>query len=93
MIELSDMNAVRLVVIGIGLVGKKHAELVSASDTCSLAGSLIDAQRLVKTADDCGIQVLVGHHRRYNPLEKETRSLVGGGAIGKPVAVSVLWAL
>ena len=54
MIELSDMNAVRLVVIGIGLVGKKHAELVSASDTCSL---------------------------------------VGGGAIGKPVAVSVLWAL
>ncbi len=159
MIELSDMNTVRLAVIGIGLVGKKHTELIRASDTCSLAGicdvdssrwsvaeelnvpfyqrteelleqerpegviiatpnelhagvaeicarrsvhvliekpiagNLNDAHGIVKTADECGIQVLVGHHRRHNPLVKETRTLVSGGAIGKLVAVSVLWTL
>jgi predicted dehydrogenase len=58
-----------------------------------IANTLNEAHHIVKTADDCGIQVLVGHHRRYNPLIKEARSLVQGGALGKLVAVSVLWTL
>lgn len=44
-------------------------------------------------ADAAGIRILVGHHRRHNPLISKARSLVQGGAIGKLVAVSVLWAL
>ena len=140
-------------------MGKKHAELIGASDTCSLIGicdvdpsrrsvaeefnvpfyqdaqellererpegaiiatpnplhsasaeicarqsvnvliekpiadTLDEAHHIVETADDCGIQVLIGHHRRYNPLIREARSLVQGGALGKLVAVSVLWTL
>lgn len=153
------MNKARLAVLGAGLMGKKHAELIAASDACSLVGicdvdpgrrsvaeefqvpfyqdakellqherpegaiiatpnslhsasaeicarqsvhvliekpiadTLEEAHQIVKTVDDCRIQVLVGHHRRYNPLIQEARSLVQGGALGKLVAVSVLWTL
>lgn len=153
------MKPVRLAVIGTGLIGRKHAELVNANGTCLLVGTcdvdssrrsvaeqfnvpfyqdltellererpegaiiatpnglhsaiaevcarrsvhvliekpiadtLDEAQRIVKVADDNGIQVLVGHHRRHNPLIKKARSIVQGGALGSLVAVSVLWAL
>ena len=153
------MNPVRLSVIGAGLIGKKHVELIHANSTCSLAGicdvdsgcssvaeefsvpfyqdleellererpqgaiictpnkcnaavaeicaqrsvhaliekpiadTLQGAHRIVKVAEDTGIRVLVGHHRRHSPLIQEARSLVKRGALGELVAVSVLWAL
>ena len=153
------MKPVRLVVIGTGAIGRKHAELIRAHSTCSLVGicdvdtsrrsvaeefnvpfyqdveellererpqgaiistpngchatvaevcarrsvhvliekpiadTLDGARRIVKVADDTGIQVLVGHHRRHNSLIQEARSIVQGGALGKLVAVSMLWAL
>jgi len=58
-----------------------------------IADTLENAQRIVRTADEGGIQTLVGHHRRHNPLIGETRSIVQGGDLGRLVAVSVLWAL
>ena len=153
------MNTVRIVVIGAGLIGEKHARLISASEKCSLAGicdinpdrksvaeklnvpfyrdieemleseqpdgaiiatpngfhrdcaqtcarrsvhiliekpiadTLSAAHRIIETADQHGIRVLVGHHRRHNPLTQKTRSLIQEGAIGKLVGVSVLWTL
>ena len=153
------MKPVRLAVIGAGLIGSKHAELISAQSTCCLVGicdvdssrrsvaeefnvpfyqdiedlldgespqgaiiatpngyhsaiaevcagrsvhvliekpiadTLDEAHRVVQTADDAGIHVLVGHHRRHNPLIQEACSIVKGGALGKLVAVSALWAL
>ncbi len=44
-------------------------------------------------ADDAGIHVLVGHHRRHNPLIQEVCSIVHSGELGQLVAVSALWAL
>ena len=58
-----------------------------------IADTLDDAHHIVKVADDAGIQVLVGHHRRHNPLIKEARSIIKGGALGQLVGVSMLWAL
>ena len=153
------MNPVKLAVIGAGLIGRKHAELIATHSTCSLVGIcdidpsrgqiaeelkvpfylevedllerelpegaiistpngdhasvaevcarrsvhvLIEkpiadgmdaAHRIVKAADDTGIQLLVGHHRRHSPFIREARSLVRGGALGKLVAVSMFWAL
>ena len=58
-----------------------------------IAGSLDDARRIVQTADKNGVRVLVGHHRRHNPLVRKARSIVKGGALGRLVAVSVVWAL
>ena len=153
------MKPVRLSVIGAGLMGRKHADLINAHSTCSLVGicdvdssrrsvaeefnvpfyqdveallererpegaiiatpnglhavvaevcarrsvhiliekpiadTLDDAHHIVKVADGAGIQVLVGHHRRHNPLIKEARSIIKGGALGQLVGVSMLWAL
>lgn len=153
------MDRVRLAVLGAGSMGRKHAELITASDTCSLVGlcdvdpcgrtvagqfdvpfyedvqellerekpdgaivatpnalhaagaeacarhsvhvliekpiadTLEAARRIAQAAEDSGTRVLVGHHRRHSPHIKEARSLVQGGALGRLVAVSVLWAL
>ena len=32
------MDSVRLAILGAGVMGRKHAELVAASDACSLVG-------------------------------------------------------
>ena len=155
----SQVEPVRLAVIGVGLIGAKHAQLVRAHAMCSLVGicdvdpgrkavadalgapfygsaeeliereqpsgaiiatpnahhagvaeicakrsvhvliekpiaaTLGQAQRIIETASTCGIQVLVGHHRRHNPLTRKARELVRGGTLGRLVGVSVLWAL
>jgi predicted dehydrogenase len=153
------MQEVRLVVIGAGSMGTRHAELVRAHDACQLAGicdpdltrravaealgvpfyediddllqrerpsgaiiatpnaqhaaaaeacarhsvhvlvekpiadTLNQAQRIIEAASHYGVSVLVGHHRRHNPLIMKTRELVQGGTLGKLVGVSVLWAI
>lgn len=153
------MEPVRLAVVGAGLIGGKHARLITSQSDCSLVGlcdvdftcrslaeecsvpfyqdieELLERQRpegviiatpngthstmaeicarrsvdiliekpiadtlhsansLVEVADEAGIQVLVGHHRRYNPFIQETRSIVQGGGLGKLVAVSMMWTL
>jgi predicted dehydrogenase len=153
------MNRVRLAILGAGVMGRKHAELIAASDVCSLVGicdvdpgrqplakefgvpfyedvtellereapegaliatpnalhldnaevcarygvhvliekpiadTLREAQQIVETADEFGIRVLVGHHRRYNPFIAEARAVVQNGVLGRLVAVSVLWTL
>ena len=38
-------------------------------------------------------QLLVGHHRRFNPYITATRTALRDGAVGMPIAVSGLWAL
>lgn len=153
------MKPVRLAVIGAGVIGGKHAELIAANGACTLVGvcdvdpsrsriaeglevpfyqdlddlldrenpqgaiiatpngdhasnaeacgrrsvhvliekpiadSLDGAGRIVKAADDAGVRVLVGHHRRHSPFIQETRSIVRGGSLGRLVAVSMFWAL
>ena len=153
------MEPVKLAVVGAGLIGSKHARLVSSQQDCSLVGicdvdsgcrslaerygvpfyqdlaalleerhpegaiiatpngthsaiaevcarkavdiliekpianTLGEAQRIVQLADETGCQVLVGHHRRHNPLIREARSIVQGGDLGRLIAVSMMWAL
>ncbi len=153
------MRPVKLAVIGLGLMGRRHAEIAAASAGCELVGAcdvnprlravaerhgapffqdaaqmldrvrpdgaiiatesaqhlgvfeecalrgihaLIEkpvadtvgaALRIAEVSDRTGAQVLVGHHRRHNPLVEETRAIVNGGEIGNLRAVSVMWAL
>lgn len=58
-----------------------------------IADTIENAEHILDVAGAAGIRILVGHHRRHNPLISKARSLVQGGAIGRLVAVSVLWAL
>ena len=153
------MKPVRLAVVGVGLIGAKHAALIHSHAMCELVGiadhdpagravadrlgvpfystaeELFDrekpqgailatpnshhadaaeqcvkqglhmliekpiaetsqqAQRIVEATAKSGLRVLVGHHRRHNPLIRKTRELVQGGTLGSLVGVSVLWAL
>jgi len=58
-----------------------------------IAPDVQDAQALVDSARENGARLLVGHHRRFNPIVEMTRQVIRGGKIGKLVAVSVLWVL
>jgi predicted dehydrogenase len=61
------------------LVEKPVAETVEA------------AADLVAAAAASGTPMLVGHHRRYNPIVEKARALVREGAIGRVTAVTGLW--
>lgn len=47
-----------------------------------LATSVAEAQSIVDASEASGVPVLVGHHRRHNPLIQEAASLIKSGAIG-----------
>jgi predicted dehydrogenase len=61
------------------LVEKPVAETVEA------------AEALVAAASRSGTPMLVGHHRRYNPIIEKAREIIQGGGIGRLTAVTGLW--
>lgn len=55
--------------------------------------SLASAQRLCAAVARSGVPMLVGHHRRHNPLIKAAREKVATGHLGQLTAVVGLWLL
>ncbi len=58
-----------------------------------IASDVQAARDLIDCAKRQPIHLLVGHHRRFNPLVEAAREVVRSGKIGRLVAVSVLWTL
>lgn len=153
------MEHVRIAVIGSGLIGARHAELVNANAACELVGvcdtdparkpvaealgvpfsssvaeiierqqpngaiiatpnsahapacvacaergvhvlvekpiadTLDHARQIIAAASQHGISVLVGHHRRHNPLIRKACELVRDGTLGTLIGFSALWTL
>ena len=58
-----------------------------------IADTLPAARSIVDVAAASGCRILVGHHRRHNPLIREARSQVQGGALGRLIAASMMWTL
>lgn len=58
-----------------------------------IASDLESADRLIQAAKGNKVHLMVGHHRRHNPMVEELRNVVRGGKIGKLVGVTVLWSL
>jgi predicted dehydrogenase len=56
-----------------------------------VAETIEAAQQLVAIARDASITLLVGHHRRHNPLIAEARRLVAAGGLGDVKMAAVLW--
>jgi predicted dehydrogenase len=78
------------------IIATSNAHHASVAEVCAkrsvhvliekpIADSIERAQHIVETTQNCGIRVLVGHHRRYNPLVLKARELVREGALGKLV--------
>lgn len=52
-----------------------------------IAVDALAARRLVERAEERGVALLVGHHRRHNPLVAEARRRLQEGAVGRIVSV------
>ena len=48
-------------------------------------------EQLAHASERAGIPVLVGHHRRHNPIVQTARELVGSGRLGRIVAANLTW--
>ena len=52
-----------------------------------LSDDLVAAERLVSHAEAAKVPVLVGHHRRHNPLIQKAKQIIADGRIGQVRAV------
>ena len=46
--------------------------------------------QFVQSATAAGVPILVGHHRRHNPIIQQARAMVRDGTLGRLVAVNVM---
>jgi predicted dehydrogenase len=58
-----------------------------------IAESLDGARKLVEASAARDVPVLVGHHRRYNPIVEDARAAVASGALGRVVAVHAFFVI
>ena len=56
-----------------------------------IADKLEAALELADASERLGIPVLVGHHRRHNPLVQQAREIIASGSLGKLTAISATW--
>ena len=55
-----------------------------------VADSVSEAQRLVDCEARCQTPVLVGHHRRHNPINQRAKALIDEGRLGRVVSATAL---
>ncbi|MCW3476899.1 Gfo/Idh/MocA family protein [Limobrevibacterium gyesilva] len=55
-----------------------------------VADDVAGALRLVEAAEQTGVPILVGHHRRHSPLIQRAKEIVASGRLGKITAVTGL---
>ena len=70
--QLHVANAGDVVAAGIPVLIEKPI----ADDAAAAAG-------LVSRAEEAGVPILVGHHRRHNPIIREAKRLIESGKLGR----------
>ncbi|MBL8834858.1 MAG: Gfo/Idh/MocA family oxidoreductase [Alphaproteobacteria bacterium] len=73
--------------VGLACVARKLPMLVEKPIAETVAG----ARELVDAAERAGVTLMVGHHRRYNPIIARARAIVQEGRLGRLTAVTALW--
>jgi predicted dehydrogenase len=56
-----------------------------------IASTVEDAAAIAEASDRSGVPILVGHHRRHNPIIKKARAIIGEGTLGRLTSASVLY--
>lgn len=86
------------------IVANPSAQHVSTALDCLAAGvpvllekpvgvNLDEVAELVAASASSGVPVLVGHHRRHNPMIDRARQLLQSGVLGRLTTVTALWQL
>ncbi|VVO01264.1 Gfo/Idh/MocA family protein [Pseudomonas fluorescens] len=86
------------------IVANPNALHVSTALDCLAAGVPVllekpvgvhmdEVRQLVNASKATGVPVLVGHHRRHNPLIVRAHELIQSGALGRLTTVTALWQL
>lgn len=52
-----------------------------------IADDVNEGEKLVQAAEKAGVPMLIGHHRRHNPLIAAAKNAIGNGRLGRIVAV------
>ncbi len=55
-----------------------------------IADTLESAHQMVEVSKRTGVPIMVGHHRRHNPVLRRARELVDAGTLGTPVSVTAM---
>lgn len=55
-----------------------------------VADTLASAEQLIQVEKDTGVPVLVGHHRRQNPILQRARQIIAEGRLGQVVSANVM---
>ena len=58
-----------------------------------ICATVESAERLNHAAEQAGVPLLVGHHRRYNPSAAAAKRLLDDGGLGRLVAISTIWCM
>jgi predicted dehydrogenase len=85
---IASPNALHLQ-MALDCVAAKTPALIEKPVTDTVAA----AQRLCDAVKRTGVPMLVGHHRRHNPIIKAARETVANGKLGQLTAVVGLWLL
>ena len=56
-----------------------------------ITAALSDAQALTAAATKAQVPVLVGHHRRHNPIIARAREVIASGALGRLTTATILY--
>ncbi len=55
-----------------------------------IASTIEDATEIVTASEKAGVPVLIGHHRRHNPIIRTAHEIISRGAPGQLVSVSLM---
>lgn len=55
-----------------------------------IADTVEEARQLCDAAERAGLPLLVGHHRRHNPILRKARAIIDSGRLGKLVSATVM---
>ncbi len=95
-LELLDKNKPKAVIIA--TPNPTHAEFALACIERGIpvliekpiVDTLESGQRLCTAADEANVPLLVGHHRRYNPILQRAKELITDGLLGRPVTATAM---
>ncbi len=83
-------------VVSIVVPTKMHKEVALAAINAGvnilvekpIAATLEDATEIIKSANDAGLKLMVGHIERFNPAVVKLKEIIDSGMLGKIVSIS-----